>query len=358
MTANCESSSVLRVFSRALDLFDHAATLPPADCADDETPAPDPSIPSYQLSLPSDLVSLLLEMRTFCQDREFVTSGLLIPSELHQSNSAFQGFRGGGPGEVRSECISRRHADMCFRETISVEGRHFPPGCVMAVGQIILDLPEISTFEGSLTGVSSWGDEGGAPFASDSFASYAVSDEVNLDGLIDFEDFLEQLALEVERWDASVKKLSQSCFGKVAVPAETLNAVSRDISRPSTEQGGAREPELTIGDDDDDETSVSSIPTGPVFTNAVLFAFGKVKSLLNAFILHDDGRTGCVPVDVFSQVCRNGGGGSWPAWGIPPLYAHTLRTMPPPGTPGSTLGANPLKEVRAARNGSAPLKFN
>jgi len=61
---------------------------------------------------------------------------------------------------------------------------------------------------------------------------------------------------------------------------------------------------------------------------------------MHILVLYDDSRSGCVSIDDFSNVARNGGNGAWPAWSIPPLYAYGLKTNPP-GTASSPLKGQP-----------------
>ena len=53
--------------------------------------------------------------------------------------------------------------------------------------------------------------------------------DVNFDGLIDLEDFLENVILEIEHFDLKVNNLVSAVFKEEAMPARTLNSRARDI---------------------------------------------------------------------------------------------------------------------------------
>ena len=343
ISANAPSSSLLRVFARMLDLYN----VEDFGKDDGESALSSPS------KLPFDLCDMCLEMLNYCQDRDFVVNGLLVPSE----GGGAGGFRGGSKNEVRSLCVSKRHMELCFREVATARGRHFSPGCMVSIGHIIFDLPEIVLFD-AVAGTAASSVDGSASltcsFDVDGSLLSNVSMNINdaaesnesrqdpslflnstsayadLDSLIDLEDCLELIVQEVERFDRMSASLANEVFSETSVPSRVLRAVSRDISTNSSSCEESRNYENV---------------DLPAWRSSVERSLNKVRSLLTAFVIHDDQRSGCMPIEVFSSICRNGGSGAWEGWGIPPLYAHALQTRAPPGTPGSSLGTNPLKPV-------------
>ncbi|GMH79316.1 hypothetical protein TrLO_g8392 [Triparma laevis f. longispina] len=337
VSINFEGSSILRVFARALDLYGEIQN---------------PPLPKSRL--PGDLEGMFYEMKGFVQDRDLVVDGVLVPSEVSGSG----GNRGGGRNEVRSQCITRRNMELCFRATVSADGRHFSPSCILAVGQLILDMPDINL--AAANGAGEQGDIGAdysLTYGYDSTTNLGSSIElsesgsfqhvptnlVDFDGLIDLEDTLEAILLEVQRWDLESKRIGDACFGADALPDYVRIAQSRDISRPNTREAITQEEAPPT--DQILEVTHDRLEEVENWKDSVLTSFGAVRAILTSFALYDDQRTGCVPINVFSEVCRNGGSGSWKPWGIPPLYAHSIQNRPPPGTPGSNLGENPLKPV-------------
>ena len=350
LSINFDGSSILRVFSRILNLYGEMHDPPLNKCF-----------------LPQDLEGMLYEMRQFVQERDFVVDGVLVPSEIKGTG----GFRGGGRNEVRSQCITRRNMELCFRSTVSALGRHFSPSCILAVGQIILDMPDINVAGAETFVESSSFDITSFNLGSslDSFESGVGSTPivsqfqnvpplVNFDGLIDLEDTFEVILLEVQRWDMECKRISDAVFGPAALPEHVVLAKSRDISRHSSmdeDRPAAAAPSMTPEDEPDLVIKGDVDNSIEDWKDKILSSFSAIRTLSASFILYDDQRTGCVPLKYFSEICRNGGGGAWRPWSIPPLYAHSLQTHPPPGTPGTNLGENPLEAVVPHPNDDEPL---
>ena len=387
VSAHSPSASLLRIFGRMLDLYSDGTTSDPNKPLDK----------SITANLPFDLCDMYLEMLAYCQDRDFIVDGLLVPAE----GGGVGGFRGGGKNEVKSKCISKRHMELCFREVSNADGRHFAPGCISSVGGIIFNQSEINLYEGGGSSIEQ------KPPANDGFdlnsslnsdvgptgSSYFLGSSVSLediinsgpstslvnpstsnyyddyDALIDLEDVLELIVNEVLRFDDLSSDFSSKVFGEAAVPENIMGTVSRDItsSRAATRERKRQEEagedksanfmitELDGGgeiveDQEEDEQGKAQEFRAKVLRNLVL-----LRGALATFAMYDDERSGCVSVDAFGEVCRSGGAGAWSEWGVPPLYAHALKSQPPPGTPGSRLGTNPLKQIEGHSDDDEPL---